>query len=91
MLLFPGVALLTRRIYDIKKLRSLVQEVLCNNKQLTFDEIYNVISSKLREQGLEVPPKYYVRIALAELVRKGIIARLPAYESSKMVFACTSL
>lgn len=81
---------MTRRMYDVRKLYNLVQEILCNNKQLTFDEIYNAISSKLREQGLEAPPKYYVRIALAELVRKGIIARLPAYEFSKMVFACIS-
>ena len=81
---------MTRRVYNVKRLCNLVQEILCSNKQLTFDEIYNAISSKLHEQGLEVPPKYYVRIALAELVRKGIIARLPAYEFSKMVFACIS-
>ncbi|HIC98915.1 MAG TPA: hypothetical protein EYP08_04560 [Pyrodictiaceae archaeon] len=83
---------MTRKIYEREVLCKLVQDVLCTctNKQLTFDEIYNAVSSKLHEQGLEVPPKYYVRMALAELVRKGVIARLPSYDSSKMVFVCTS-
>ncbi|HIP66266.1 MAG TPA: hypothetical protein EYH08_07080 [Pyrodictium sp.] len=81
---------MAQRLYDARKLRKLVQEVLCSNKQLTFDDIYNIISSKLHDEGLEAPPKYHIRVVLAELVREGRVARLPNYESSKMVFACIS-
>ena len=56
--------------------------LLCASSFLTYDEIFEKVSGK----GCTGFSRELIRLALAHLVREGVVYREPDYERARMVF-----
>jgi hypothetical protein len=63
------------------RIRATVTECLTGGRSLTFDEVYECVTSKLGDAR-----KIEVREVLSELIREGVVKREPDYERRRMVF-----
>ncbi len=69
----------------MEETQRLILGLLCREKRaLTSAEIFERIAGETSAQGMEE-----LRKTLADLVREGLVERVPAYERSRMAFRAT--
>ncbi len=64
-----------------EKIEKMIVEFLKEKREATSTEIIERILSRGGETGYED-----IRLTLAEMVREGVVARRPNYESKKFIF-----